>query len=163
MQGQNQAPQQPPQPVAAPTPLEAIFAQFNNSIQQPAPVVQQPPPPPVPGFDLQAALAGMSTSGQQQQPGYHAPPPPQVNIQAILAQMGTQSAPQVAQMQGYGYGNLGGDNDRKRPFIQDDGDYQQKRARSAGQPGKVPYKVKPCKYWQEGRCHRGDECSYLHE
>jgi hypothetical protein len=25
------------------------------------------------------------------------------------------------------------------------------------------YKTKACKYWQDGKCKKGDSCSYLHE
>lgn len=171
MQGQNQAqpppqqpPQQPPPPVAAPNALEAIFAQFNNSPQQPAPAVQQPPQQPTSGLDFQTILAGMPPSGQAQ-PGFGAPPPPQVNIQAILAQMGNQPASQAPQMQSYGYGDQPQtENDRKRPYDQGDGDYTRKRTRSGGGPsGNLPYKVQICKYWKDGKCRWGDGCSYIHE
>jgi len=168
MQGQNQAqppPQQPPPQAAAPTALEAIFAQFNNSNQQQAPVMQQPPQQPTPGFDIQAALTGMPPSAQPQ-PGYGAPPPPQVNIQAILAQMGSQSASQVPQMQGYGYGQqFQNENDRKRQYDEDEDEFARKRARAGGPPldSKLPYKTKICRFWKEGKCRWGDGCSYLHE
>ena len=169
IQGQNQAQPQhqplppPPQPVAAPTPLEAIFAQFNNTTQQQAPVVQQPAQHPTPGFDLQAALTGMQPAAPPQ-PGFGAPQSSQLNIQAILAQMGGQPAAHVPQMQGYGYGNQPqSDNDRKRQFDQDDTDYGRKRARGGQGSDKLPYKTKVCKYWQDGKCRWGDNCSYLHE
>ena len=170
IQGQNQTQPQhppplqpPPQPVAAPTPLEAIFAQFNNTSQQQAPVMQQPAQQPTPGFDLQAALTGMQPAVQPQ-PGFGAPQQPQLNIQAILAQMGGQPASHVPQMQGYGYGNqLQSDNDRKRQFDQDEADYGRKRARGAPGSDKLPYKTKVCKYWKDGKCRWGENCSYLHE
>ncbi|KAL6721369.1 hypothetical protein ACLMJK_000472 [Lecanora helva] len=156
--------QQPPQPAAAPTSLEAIFAQFNNPNPQHAPPMQQSSQQPSSGFDLQAALAGMQPT-LQQQPGYaQQPPQPQVNIQAILAQMGTQPGSQTSQLPGYGYNNqMQIVNDRKRPYDQDGNDYGQKRARSGPGSDNLPYKVKVCKYWKDGKCRWGDNCSYLHE
>ena len=75
---------------------------------------------------------------------YGAPQPsPVPNLQAILAGLGGQQpAPQAATMQGYGYtGNYQSDNDRKRQFEQDDGEYgygKGKRPRQGAVPGKKP-------------------------
>ena len=164
MQGQNvaQAPsQQPPQPVAAPAPaagLESIFAQFARSNPQPGLPIQQPTQQPAPGFNLQAALANMDSA--QPQPAYGAPAPVP-NLEAIIAQIGNSTAAAQAPMQNFGYGNqYDNENDRKRPHEPED-DYGRKKYKGSDKP--LPYKVKVCKYWQEGRCRRGDECSYLHE
>lgn len=168
MQNQSQSlaqlpPQQPLQPVAATNPssgLESIFAQFAKSNAQQAPPMQQPAQQPTPGFNLQAALASLNPGPPQ--PGYGAPNPVP-NLGAIIAQMGNPSAPQAPPLQGYRYGNqYQNDNDRKRQYEPDDGDYGRKKQRGGGLD-KLPYKTKVCKYWQEGRCRRGDECSYLHE
>ena len=132
--------QQPPPVVASSaSTLEAIFAQFaTNSNQQQAPHMQMPQPvqQQVPSFDLQAALAGLQQTNQAPNP-YTIPQPSQVpNLAAMLAQATMQPAPQVPQMQGFGYQNqYQNGNDRKRQFEQDDPeiDYNKgKRARAGG-------------------------------
>ena len=142
---QNQAqPVQQPQPVVPPpaTGLEAIFAQFAQVNQQQAPNVQmaQPVQQQAPSFDLHAALAGLQQSNQAPSP-YNVPQPPQVpDLASILAQVTNQPAPQVPQMQGYGFQNQYQNGiDRKRQFDQDeaDNDYNKsKRARGGGGPEK---------------------------
>lgn len=85
-----------------------------------------------PQFNLQAALAGMAQPSQVQ-PAYGAPPVAGVpNLQAILASFGNQPAPQVPQMQGFGYPNQyqnQNGNDRKRQYDNDIDDYGRKRSR----------------------------------
>lgn len=102
----------------------------------------------------------------QPQPGYGAAPSAQTpNLQALLAGLNIPAASQVPQMQGYGYSaQYQNENDRKRQYEQDDGEFGRKRAKGGVGSNKDPsYKTKMCRYYKDGKCRRGDDCSYLHE
>ena len=142
---------------------------------------QQPQPPPVqtqgqqPQMDISALLANLQQILPQQQQqaqaastmNFGAPPTqePQQSQQssgvpdlsAILAAMNNQnSAPQ----NGLGVGPVM--NFQSQPQQQQQQQYQNKRERDQGDKSKY-FKTKVCKYWQEGRCMKGDGCTYLHE
>lgn len=167
-QQQQPPPPQPQLPVAAAPAngLEAIFARFASN--QNAPLQNQVPQPQqqlgYSGFDLQATLAAMSQQNQQPRPGYGVPPASQApDLQAILSQFGQPSA-----IQGYGYPNQHQvDNDRKRQLEYDSqgNDYgytDGKRQKSGKHKDKKYIPRVPCKFWQEGKCKKGDDCNFLH-
>jgi hypothetical protein len=142
-------PQQPPAqapapPIAAPD-ISAILAQlaaagtYNQAQQPPAPTYQYQPPPPAP-----AAPAA---------------PPAGIDLAAILATLG----PQAQQQASY---NTNGQSANHNPQAQQNQGFYAGGARNSNlsDPSKNPlYKTKICKFWGEGKCMKGDKCSYLHE
>ncbi|KAK4503916.1 hypothetical protein PRZ48_004831 [Zasmidium cellare] len=139
--------QQPQQQQPAAPPMNADVMSILASLQKAAPAQATPPPPQVPAF-------GQPYMGAQQPPVPPPPPPPAgLDLGAILAslnagggQQPNYGAQNSAPMMGYGQGN---NND---PDVE--------RIRASGNPN---YKTRVCKFWQEGRCHKGESCSFLHE
>ena len=152
--------QQQQQP-AAPFDLNAILKQFQPqaaappqaqqplyNFQQPnyaQPQPQAPPSRPNGEPDISAILAALNTSNTAQAAPAPAPPafqfPP--NFPMPFAAPTAQYQQQPAQQQQQAGGNVDSkDNSR---------------------PENRWYKTKPCKYWQDGKCKKGESCSYLHE
>ena len=161
--------QQQQQSLNSSNPLAAIFAKLSNNASIP-PAQTASQQPAVPAYHLQAALASMQQpqqQGFQHQPAYGTPQTnPVPNIQAILSQFNNQGdAPQAPPMQGFTYNSnpntYGMNEDRKRQLESDDGDYGRKKARG-GKPFIGTPRL-PCKFWQEGKCRKGEECTFLHE
>ncbi|KXL46086.1 hypothetical protein M433DRAFT_228237 [Acidomyces richmondensis BFW] len=158
------------------------LAQFMKAQQHQPPA--QPPPQTVPPPNIPEIQSLLAKLNQQTLPNQSPPPliniPSQpaaqsngqnIDINAILASLtGQQSAPQPlppgsfgaagsvpavinfpSQTQETDQGGAAGSDSRDR-----------KRWRDQGDKNKF-YKTKVCRYWQEGRCMKGDSCTYLHE
>lgn len=156
---QQQPPVQQQQQPAAPFDLTAILKQFQPQAaappqpQQPLYNYQQPnypqPQQQAPASrpngepDISAILAALNTSNTAQAAPAPAPPafqfPP--NFAMPFAAPPEQYQQQPAQEQQQASGNGNGKEKPPNPW----------------------YKTKACKYWQEGKCKKGEACSYLHE
>lgn len=152
--------QQQQQP-AAPFDLNAILKQFQPqaaaqppsqqpmyNFQQPGyaqPQQQAPASRPNGEPDISAILAALNTSNTAQAAPAPAPPafqfPP--NFPMPFAAPAEQYQQQPAQQQQQAGGNA--------------------NAKEKSRPENPWYKTKACKYWQDGKCKKGDSCSYLHE
>lgn len=158
MMAAHQAPLPPAQPAAS-IDLNAIIAQL-----QPQPAPQPQAPQPMYNYQQQSYQ-------QQQQPQPAAPRPNEPDIGAILAALvnsntaATPQAPTAAQSPFPHNFPTNFANDQ----FQQQQPYQQSGENGFGgerkrMPGDNPwYKTKKCKYYQEGKCRKGDDCSYLHE
>ena len=173
------------QPPAQAQPAFDLSKWTTNYQQQQQPQMGQPPaqhPPTGQNIDITSILANlqsivpqaqqqqpqapsmMNFGAQLQQPPHSAPQPNgQVDLSAILAAMGQQGAAQQAPQMG-GYGGAAGAPPMTgfMPQMQQQAGGGIDRWRDQGEKNKF-FKTKVCRYWQEGRCMKGDGCTYLHE
>lgn len=139
------------QPQAAAPSLQPQAQQPSYNFQQPNYTQQQQPTASRPNGepDISAILAALSTNNATQAASAPAPPAFQfpanfpMPFAAPAEQYQQQPAQQPAQQQqqqqqAAGNGNV---KEKQNPW----------------------YKTKACKYYQEGKCKKGESCSYLHE
>ncbi|QIW99996.1 hypothetical protein AMS68_005514 [Peltaster fructicola] len=179
--GMQQAPQPQmhvPPPAAQPVlNIQAILAQLGQPAQpqpptqasQPAPFMQQP------SFPAANPLAAFFAANAPQPAAPQPPAPPaQPDISAILAQLNQTAAP-VPQpiIAPPAMPSFPPNMDPGLAFLAQH-HQQQKQQQGAAPAGneamsrgnshmKDKYKSKVCKYWQEGTCTKGDNCTYRHE
>ncbi|TKA57900.1 hypothetical protein B0A55_12977 [Friedmanniomyces simplex] len=141
--------------------IQKLLASLGPSLHQ-----QQPQAPPMMGFPgINPSLAAPLNPLQAMQPG--AQP---IDLSAILAAIGGQ--PAAPQMTG-AFGapppttTMGYPPQLQQPPMggqqYDGGNDQRARHLGGGGGGGSTYKTKVCKYWQEGKCMKGEACTYLHE
>ncbi|KAK3112768.1 hypothetical protein LTR53_010607 [Teratosphaeriaceae sp. CCFEE 6253] len=146
--------QPPPAPVPGSLDISKLLASLGPSIQQP-----QPQPPPMMGYP------GMAPAPAPPMHQYQPPPPPPlgqtIDLSAILAAIGSQQQ-QAPPMAPGGYGPVGYQPQMGQPTM---GGGQFDVGNDAWQHAREQrnYKTKVCKYWQEGKCQKGQACTYLHE
>lgn len=159
----------PPAPPAATTEsapqssLESILAALgaNNGAQSQAPpappaaaappMFQPPPvPPPAPtgnpAIDVSALMAQLYQNAQQ--PGAPAPP----NPYGAYTQPAATGAPDYNSHYAAQYGGNSNNADR--------GDQSQKRKWAGNESKKYTH---PCRFWKEGKCKKGDACTFRHD
>ena len=170
--------QQPAQTVAAPPPTNDALSNILATLKQAAPNQATPPQPPMNGIvnPFPSTPPNMTTMPNLQPNG-------QPDLAAILAQL-TQNqsgAGQAPPMGGYGapsaMPNMTGyaQPPMQQPSVFENqgrkqwrdtgatGDNNMERHKRQN-PAQNPYwRTKVCKYWQEGKCQKGEGCSYKHE
>jgi hypothetical protein len=180
---------QNPAPAAAPAPnLASILSALQQTQQQAQPAAQAPvfqpaqPAPPAPSaqpaqFDLAAILATLQSTAPNSTPATAtaAVPTMMPNLAGWpFAQPFTQQppAPQQAQPnyasqpdpQHNQYANESGKRGRREDSKHEERDHghSYKKHKPASKIG-GGYKVLPCRYYQQGRCLKGDACTYIHD
>lgn len=149
---QSQQPQQsqqqyapPPPPVQNPADLAALFAKLQQN-----PGAAPPAPPNFPGF---------GNGFPQPIPGF--PPFP------ILQQQGQQQT----QQQAYPFENEERRRWREQQGGQEDRQWNQNQSQNQNQNQNQNKKkggadrryTQPCKFWTQGKCQKGDKCTYRHD
>ena len=176
--------QNPPQ--AKPlTDLERTFGLYSQMPPQPQPQPQAPAAP-AGGFDLTRLLAAVQQSQQPPQPLPYSQPQPQPaaasatpDLASLLASLQSQqqqslptqpSFPFLAQPQqpsfdqsdynpGRKHGREDGDLDGERGRDEAQEEYEERQRKKQMQN----YKTVVCRFWKEGKCKKGDGCTYIHD
>ncbi|CEL07657.1 hypothetical protein ASPCAL10813 [Aspergillus calidoustus] len=160
-------------PPVASQPAPISLEQTINMLRQQQPN-NPPAPPPMPQPNIDSRLLAMLYPGQQQPP--QPQPQPQqggipANLAAIISQLTnqTQQNQQPAQPEVTQTHTTGHYEDPERKRMRESGGYdgedRWKRNRTGGAPNKKHPKagLVPCRYWREGKCLKGDNCTFRHD
>lgn len=178
----------PPQPAqqAPVSDLERTINMFRQQQGQPlvAPPllpVSQPSTSTAQGVDLQKLLAVINAQKQIQQPNgfqqsHQSQPSITPNLAAFISQFGNknQSQPSSQTQQQQLQGQIYEDPERKRmrettgvyDGTTDDRFNQTKRSKTNGDPKQKKHPkagLVACRYWREGKCLKGDDCTFRHD
>lgn len=130
----------------------SILASLQKSAPAQATLQQQNVPEPYPGGQRNNVQPAAAPPSQ---------PPGGLDLGAILAslnagnnQQGNYNSSNAAPMMGFGQQQPMTGNVNNGPG---DSDVATIKANNPW------YKTKPCRFWQDGRCQKGDSCSYVHE
>lgn len=170
-----QQPQTQQQPAMFNTDLQRTLSMLSQHNQQPTPV----PAAQNGGLDIARLMAVVHQAKQAQQgqttPQYTpAPAPAPTTSMAIPANLAALVAQVAGSQQGLPTGNSGNPNpypeainSARKHGRSDDYDAQGNRKKSKvpvdaeGKP--LNYRTQVCTYWQEGKCTKGDNCTYRHD
>jgi hypothetical protein len=155
----------PPQAAApAPFDISAILGVLNGA-PPPLPVPAQPAAPPVPDWSSLLSALGNVNSGAF-------PPPPAAwpQFPPQLYQQLPQSMPDYQQPQQLPYNehaNGGTKRARDDGYNNNNNERGSFKKQKGGKPnyhaGERPHKVIPCKFFQQGKCSKGKDCTFIHE
>ncbi|OAQ83485.1 C-x8-C-x5-C-x3-H type zinc finger protein [Purpureocillium lilacinum] len=140
-------------------PYMALLQQINGGAQQPA-ATQPPVAPQLPDNQLQSILAAINSQPSQQAQHHDGR---------------AYDFPSFAQGQHSSSSHASGDHDRDwerqdhagragEQHRDDDGRGKKKRTLPPHKPAnKALIGTKPCTFWQQGKCARGDKCTFRHD
>ncbi|KIW88872.1 uncharacterized protein Z519_10356 [Cladophialophora bantiana CBS 173.52] len=168
------------QPGAIPPELQRALSMFGrpNQLNQPSTTPQAAPSSNVTLQALLQTVLGQQSQGQNQQPQYPAASQPSAlgpNLGALLASMqqGTQAATPANTLPLSMGGNpnpyIGNFDDTSRKHGRSDSnDNDNDHGRKGGTKKKKGdskpylYKTQTCTFWEQGKCLKGDSCTYRH-
>jgi hypothetical protein len=170
-------PPPPPMPAGVPD-LQSILSALQgpavSQAQAPAPASfplapasQQFPPPPMDFTAIMSAISASAGSGMALPPPppgfppfpFALPGPPQQPDGAAYQAQQPQYTPQDFNAQDYNSQANGGTK-RQREDTSNNDRGQGKKHKHRGER---PHKVLPCKFFQLGKCNKGDNCTYVHD
>lgn len=169
-------PAPPPAPAMNSTNLSAILSALQSQTNQPQPQTPASTIPPVPqalpGVDLNAIFSSLQQGGLSG-PGFPPPPLPwgQYAPPFPLPQQQAQVEP-VYQPQQQSQFNAQANTNTKRQREEGSnsaergyGSFKKQKNHKNPNPynGERPHKVVPCKFFQQGKCSKGDDCTFIHE